>query len=621
MAFGYNGKILHVDLTNRAFTVEEPSETFYRTYWGGGALASHYLLQHVKKETDPLGPDNVLVFAASVLTGAPFPGFCRYSVCAKSPLTNAFGEAEAGGYFGPEMKFAGFDALVITGKSPTPVYLWINNGHYELRDASALWGLENAPTLDAIRAELDDKKIRVASIGPAGERLSPMACVINELVHVNGRCGMGAVMGSKQLKAIAVRGEASNLDFADPEGLKALVSWHHAAIKEHMPNVNLGKLGTPMHVMTLQGQGLLPTRNWQDGVFDEAENLGVPGYEKILTGRGTCYRCTVACKRDVALEAKWNYDRRYGGPEFETLGAFGSNCGVSDLAAVVKAHERCNAVGLDTISTGCTIAFAMECFEKGIIPPEENRTVRFGDAEGMLWLLDRLITQTGVGKVLAQGSVRAAAAIGNGAEHCLVAVKGQEPGVHDPRGKSGVALGFALSPTGADHIEAPHEVAFQGPNVRNLTPLGLLVAPDLKGFSPQKIRFFKVAQDTWAMNNTFGICNFVVAPIFAMSYEKLVQAVGAITGWTSSLYELMLAGERSVILARLVNARLGFGRADDAPVERLCTPMPHGPQAGVGMDKAALNEGIDLYYQMCGLDANGHPTAAKLHLLGLSELV
>ncbi|MEG2171968.1 MAG: aldehyde ferredoxin oxidoreductase family protein [Desulfovibrionaceae bacterium] len=623
MAHGYTGKILHVNLTTRTWSIEEPGEVFYRTYWGGGCLASAYLYKELHQNTDPLGPDNPLIFAASVLVGAPLPGFNRYSVCARSPLSGTFGESEAGGYFGPELKFAGFDALIFRGKADAPVYLAIRRGEVELRDASALWGMENAPLQDAIRAELGDSKIRVASIGPAGERLSPMACILNELTHVNGRGGLGAVMGSKMLKAVAVRGDASSLSFADPALLKEMLHVHHAALKNHMPNVNLGKLGTPMHVMTLQRQGILPTRNWQEGVFEGAEKLGVDGYAKHATGRGTCYRCTVACKREVQLDPAWDYDPRYGGPEFETLGAFGSNCGVDDLSAVIKAHERCNAYGLDTISAGCTISFAMECFERGILTADDaqGRVVRFGDAQGMLWLLERINDQQGIGKILAQGSARAASRIGRGAEACVVVSKKMEPGLHDPRGKTGVGLGFALSPTGGDHIEAPHEVAFQGAAASLLHPLGILSPPEVLGFSPEKIRYFKITQDSWSMNNTLGICNFVVAPIFALSYEHLVQVVKAVSGWNSSLYELLGAGERAVLLARAVNAKLGLGRADDSVAARLCKAMPSGPMKGKTMNADEMNAGIDLYYQMNGLDAQGHPTEATMHRIGLSALL
>lgn len=623
MAYGYNGRILHVDLTRSSWRVEEPSPVFYRTYWGGGLLAGRFLYDGLKRGLDPLGEENTLVFAASVLVGAPLAGFSRYTVCAVSPLTGAFGESEAGGWFGPELKFSGFDALVFRGKAPYPVYLHINAGRVELRDARHMWGMENAQLLDAVHRELGDKKIRVASIGPAGERLSPMACVISDLAHANGRCGMGAVMGSKNLKAVAVRGEPKTLDFADPVSLKQLRAVHQAAIKNHMPSLNMGKYGTPVHVMGLQGGGMLPTRNWREGVFEGAERLGVPGYEKILTSRGTCRHCSVACKRVVAVDASWDCDPRYGGPEYETLASFGSNCGIDDLPAVVKAHERCNAYGLDTISAGCTAAFAMECFERGILGPAdaEGRSISFGDAEGMLWLIERMNDQQGIGRILAQGSQRAARIIGKGAEECVVAVKGMEPGLHDPRGKTGLAFSFAVSPTGADHIEIPHEPAFQGEAVRLIAPLGILTPPPLKGFPPEKMRYYKIAQDTWSMNNTLGICNFTVAPTFSLDYGHLVEAVQAITGWNTSLYELMAAGERALALARAANARLGFGRKDDRIPRRLCRPLPGGPNKGYIIDTQEFEQALTLYYRMNGFDDEGCPTEAKMHLMNLGDLL
>lgn len=620
MPHGYNGKILHVNLTSRTWEVEEPDETFYRRYWGGGALATYYLLKHVKPDTDPLSPDNVLVFACSVLTGAPLSGFCRYTVAAKSPLTGAFGEAEAGGYFGPELKFSGFDAIVIRGAADKPVYLWIQDGKVELRDAGSLWGLDNAPTLDAIREEHGDMKIRVASIGPAGENLALMACVINNLAHVNGRCGMGAVMGSKKLKAVACRGSKEPYEYADPQGLAEVNKWHLAAIRSHMPNVNLGKFGTPMHVMAQQGQGIFPTRNWREGIFEGAEDLGVPGYEKIQTGRETCYKCGVACKRKVKINNQM--DERYGGAEYETIAAFGSMCGVSDLVAVTKAHERCNAWGIDTISAGCTIAFAMECFEEGILGPDdaEGRSVKFGDAQGMLWLLERMKDGKGIGAVLNQGVERAAAAIGRGAEKYAFTVKGLEPGLHDPRGKTGVGLGFALSPTGADHIECPHDVAFQGEGWRLIAPLGQLSSPVVRETGPEKVSFFKAGQLTWAMNNTLGICNFVVRPIFALTYDKLVEAIKAITGWETSLLELMIGSERSVVMARMFNIREGFSAKDDKLFKRLHQIIPEGPAKDAKIDEEEFGKAIGMYYEMMGWDEIGKPRPGKLHDLGLGWL-
>ena len=614
MPFGYNGKILVMDLSARAWTIDEHDEGWYRTYWGGGSLASWYMHRLIPKGCDPLSPQNVLVFATSVLCGAPLPGFSRLTVAAKSPLTGAFGESESGGYLGPALKHAGFDALVLTGTAPKPVYLFINKGNVALRDAGKLWGMENAPLHDALKQELGEDAIRVASIGPAGERLVRYACVINELVHVSGRCGMGAVMGSKNLKAVVCLGDEESIGYADPEQLKEVGKWHRKAISEHMPNVNLSKNGTPMHVMTLQNGGMLPTRNWREGMFEHAESIGLPGYESILDGRHTCYKCSMACKRMV----KNTSEKRYGGPEFETLAAFGSMCGVGDLDAVCKGHERSNALGLDTISAGGVVAFAMELAEEGIIDKQDIRG--FGDSNGMLELLEKIARREGIGDIMAEGSALAAKKIGKGAENFVCTVKGQEAGFHDPRGKTGVGLGFALSPTGADHIEAPHDVAFQGAGVNLIKPLGMLESPKPLETDIDKVRFFVEAQKSWAMNNTLSICNFVVRPIYAMSYDKLVEAVKAITGWETSLYELLMGAERSIVLARMFNVREGFDSKDDCLFERMHTPMPAGPLQGRFFEAEAFRAALDLYYEMMNWDENGVPRKAKLHSLNLGWL-
>ena len=613
MAFGYNGKILVVDLNSGTWSVDEHDDTWYRTYWGGGALASWYMHKFIPQKADPLGKDNVLVFATSVLCGAPLSGFSRYTVAALNPLTGGFGEAEAGGYLGPELKHAGFDAVVFKGKSAKPVYLYINKGEVALRDAGHLWGMENGPLHDALKQELNEKGIRVASIGPAGERMVRFACIMNELVHVNGRCGMGAVMGSKNLKALVCRGDEKSITYADPEGLKEIGNWHRKELSTHMPNVNLGKNGTPMHVMAQQNAGILPTRNWQEGVFEGAEALGLPGYEKIFEGRHTCYKCTVACKRVVK-----NTEKRYGGPEYETIAAYGSMCGIADLDAVCKAHERSNALGLDSVSTGAAIAFAMELAERGIIDKKE--LAGFGDASGMVALVEKIAKREGLGAILAEGVHRAAKAIGKGAEEFDTTVKGQEAAFHDPRGKSGVGMGFALSPTGADHIEAPHEVAFQGDAVNLIKPLGILQSPKPLDCGDEKVRYFVEGEKTWAMNNTLGICNFVVRPIFAMTYEKLCQTVKAITGWETSLYELLLGAERSIVLARMFNVREGMGRKDDRLFKRLYEALPEGPAKGNFIDEKAFRESLDLYYDMMGWDEEGVPRKGKLKAIGLGWL-
>ena len=622
MPYGYNGKILHVNLDDQTFDIEEPSEIFYRRYVGGSGFASYYLLRSLKPEIDPLSPENVLIFACSTVTGAPFSGFSRYTVAAKSPLTGGFGEAEAGGYFGPELKFSGFDAVVIRGKAPQPVYLWINNGQVELRDAAKVWGLENGDALDQIRSELGDSKVRVASIGPAGERQILFANVMNELSHANGRTGMGAVMGSKNLKAVACRGDSKNLTFAEPEKVKELVSWHNKRIKEHLPNQNMGKYGTPMFVLGLNNAGILPTRNWREAVFEGAEKIGVPGLEKILKRHGTCYRCLVGCKRVVEVDQPYAVSPRFGGPEYETLASMGSLCGVDDVAAIAKANEICNRNGLDTIGAGSVIAFAMECFEQGALSADdaEGRKILFGDAQGLLWLLDKVVKREGLGDLLAQGVKRAAEKIGEKAQPYAFAIKGQEIPLHDPRGKTGIGLSFALSPTGADHVETPHDTIFVGEAVKLIAPLGILDPVDPLALDAAKVRFFKQGQLTWGMNNVLGVCNFVVAPLFALSYEKLVEAVQAITGWETSLWELLRATERSNVMARVFNNREGFGPDDDRLFKRLHEPIPSGPLKGRRIDPEQMQQAVRMYYEMMGWDDQGRPLPAKLIDLDLDWL-
>ena len=623
MPHGYNGRILHVDLNQGSLTVEEPPKSFYRKYMGGGLLASYYMLKEIAPGCDPLGPDNVLIFAASVMTGAPFSGMSRYTVAAKSPLTGGFGESEAGGYFGPEMKFAGFDAVVIKGESAKPCYLWLHHGEAELRDAGGVWGLTNGETRDKLVEELGDSKIRIASIGKAGENQISMACVINELAHANGRTGMGAVMGSKNLKAVVARGDSKSLEFADPEEVKALSKWHVKAIKDHPGHQAFNAHGTSMLVEAVNGGGMLPTRNWQQSVFEDTAKINAAALEADLLKRpGTCYRCAVACKRIVEHKSeRFDIEARYGGPEYETLASFGSLCGVSDIAAICKAHEICNAHGMDTISAGSAIAFAMECWEKGILEPEDGRRVTFGDADGMLWLLEKIAGREGIGGVLCLGVKKAAGIIGNGAEEYALHIKGQEIAMHDPRGKTGVAFGMALSPTGADHIESPHELALAGEGVRLAHPLGIVDPVDLRATDARKVGVFRKLQLTFTMNNTLGLCNFVTGPVFSLSYQKIVEALRAVTGWNTSLYEVLNACERAQCMSRIFNNREGFGPKDDRLFKRLHIPSPKGPLEGETIDEAEFRSSLDAYYQMAGWDSEGRPTPAKLADLELEWLI
>ncbi|HSJ58626.1 MAG TPA: aldehyde ferredoxin oxidoreductase N-terminal domain-containing protein, partial [Anaerolineae bacterium] len=390
MPYGYNGKILHVNLTDRTLEIEEPGETFYRRYMGGSALGMVYALKQIPAGADPLGPENVLVVSLGPATGAAVSGQSRATATAKSPLTGAIGDAQVGGFWPAEAKGAGFDAYVITGKSEAPVYLWVQDGAAELRDAAHLWGKVTGEAEAQIRADLGDERVEVLQVGPAGEKGVRYACIINMSNRAAGRTGMGAVMGAKNLKAIAVRGR-KRPEVADRQALAAVAKWGAQSFQDS--NVYTMGINGTADVLGFQNEtGGLPTRNWQSGVFEGAEALtGDTMTDTILQRRDTCYACVVRCKRVV--ETEWQghpVDPHYGGPEYETLATFGSYCGIDDLAAISYANQLCNMYGLDTISCGATIAFAMDCFERGLLTVEDTGGVelQFGNTAAMVQMVE-----------------------------------------------------------------------------------------------------------------------------------------------------------------------------------------------------------------------------------------
>jgi len=612
-----------VDLTKGTTEVEQPDEKIYRTYIGGGALACYYLLKEQRPGVDPLGPDNTLIFATSAVSGTPAAGFSRFTVSARSPLTGAFAETEAGGWFGPELKFAGFDAVLIKGKAPQPVYLWIRDGQAEIRKATHLWGKETGEVEDLIREELGDPRVRIAQIGPGAERGVRYGCIINELKHVNGRTGMGAVMASKNLRAIAARG-SKKLELHDAKKVHEIAKWFSA---NFLPKLKVrAELGTAAGVIPLNLAGILPTNNFMNGEFAKAEAIdGTTMKEQILVSRGGCYACPVRCKREVEFQEPYPVDKRYGGPEYETLGALGSLCGVGDLKAVAKANELCQRYGLDTISTGACIAFAMEAYEKGILSASDCGGIKlsFGNAEGMLEMIGLIAKRQGIGDILAEGVMRAAQKIGQGAEKFALHVKGQELPMHEPRGKTGLGLAYALSPTGADHVEHPHDPFFYPPNenLKEAAILGILDPVDPLSMGADKVRLFFLLQHVWNLYNLLGMCLFVGFPIGRFGLEHITEYVRAVTGWNTSLWELLKAAERSAHLFRVFNWREGFTRKDDRLPERFFQPLGNGALKGKSIDRDEFNRAIETYYEMMGWDRNGRPTKAKLHEISLSWLI
>ena len=620
MPYGYNGKILHVDLTAGTLTVEEPPESFYRKYLGGQGVGLYYILQGMPAGVDPLGPQNVLAVTLSVVTGAAVSGQSRVMVHAKSPLTGAIGDSQAGGFWPAEAKFAGFDAFIIRGRATKPVYLWVHDGQAELRDAAHLWGKVTGEAEAAIRAELGDSKIQVLQIGPAGEKLVRYACLLNMCNRANGRTGMGAVMGSKNLKAIAVRGKQKP-DIADPKALSAIARWGARNFPES-DIYGMGLHGTAEVLSYQQKSGGLPTCNWASGVFDGYEAIdGTTMSETILKARDTCYACVVRCKRVVEVtEGPFLVDPHYGGPEYETLSTFGSYCGISDLAAVARANQICNMYGLDTITTGATIAWAMDCFERGIITARDTDGVelRFGNAAAMVKMTEMIARREGFGDLLAEGMAQAASKLGSKAEALVTAVKGNPLPAHMPQVKRSLALIYAVNPYGADHQSHEHDPSYGGYPER-MAELGLSDPQPDDVLNAEKVRFAVYTQRLYNLLNTIGLCQFVWGPAWQLyGPSQLVDMVRAVTGWNVSLWELMKAGEGSLNMMRAFNAREGFTSAEDRLPPKLFQPLTGGPSDGIAVTEEEMDTALPLYYAMCGWDAEGRPTRAKLVELGLA---
>jgi aldehyde:ferredoxin oxidoreductase len=618
MPFGYHGKILHVDLTAGKFEVEEPSEVFYRKYMGGSGMGAYYLLKHTPAGADPLGPENTLSLMTGVVTGAPFSGQSRVTATAKSPVTDLVGDSQSGGFWPAELKAAGFDGIVIHGKAERPVYLWVHDGEAELKDAAALWGEFTADVEDAIREDLGDKRVQVLQCGPAAEQGVRFGALISMSNRANGRTGMGTVMASKNLKAVAVRGR-NRPALADPDAVKAVARWG-ADNFEKSDIYGMGLAGTAEIVLSQNGGGGLPTRNWSSGTFEGAEAIsGQRMAETILKERDTCFGCVVRCKRVVAVtEGPFLVDPRYGGPEYETVATMGSYCGVSDLAAVALANQLCNMYGMDTISCGATVAWAMDCFERGLLTTDDTDGVElcFGNADALVEMVERVGKREGFGRVLGEGSARAAEALGVG-QDLVVAVKNHELPAHMPQVKRSLALIYAVNPFGADHQSHEHDPSY-GWYPDRMAELDLLDPQPNDVLNGETVRFAFYTQCLYSCLDSVSVCQFVFGPSWHLyGPSQLVDAVRGVTGWNVSLWELMKVGERRLNLLRAFNAREGVGAEVDTVPQKLLIPLQGGASDGVAVTAEEVETAKALYYRMAGWDENGRPARAKLAELGL----
>ncbi|HEY74478.1 MAG TPA: aldehyde ferredoxin oxidoreductase family protein, partial [Thermoflexia bacterium] len=533
------------------------------------------------------------------------PSAGRCSVCALSPLTRIWGESNTGGFFGPELRFAGYDGVIITGRAEKPVWLSIVEGQAKLHDGADLWGCDSYETQERVRKALGEPKARVACIGPAGENQVLMAAVMNDHGRAAGRTGMGAVMGSKNLKAIGVRGSAQ-VPLADPDGLKSVAREIIGGLDEDIPATSLQLAGTACYVDMALMYGDMPIRYYQQGEWEEASNLsGVLMVEQYQNKNTACYRCPIACGRETRAPS-------YGveaadGPEYETLGAFGSLMMVDDLEAVIYAGHLCNVYGLDTISAGVTIALACEMFERGIITEEETGglAIRYGDVGMTHRLIEMMARREGFGDALAEGS--AALAERFGAPELAATVNRLEAPMHDPRAFAGLAVTYALSPRGACHMEGDmYSVDMgQGP------PFELGVIPGDRFEMTEEKGRTSARQQAWRnLYNAIDLCQFQNPGV-----ERVLAALNGATGWGLETDDLMTLGKRIVTLKRMLNLRLGLTRADDRLPDLLLKPLDDGGAAGTVPDVDALLAGA---YAEYGWDPEtGEPTQETLEELGL----
>lgn len=598
-----------------------------RKYLGGRGLALPFLLRETRPGLDPFSPENPIFLATGALTGAAGPAIPRFTAVSKSPLTGGLGASEAGGFWGPELKFAGYDALFVEGRASAPVYIAIRDDTVEIRDAQSVWGLETLEAEQKIREELKDSKTRVLVIGPAGERLVRFANIGNDLAHFNGRNGLGAVMGSKNLKAVAVRG-TNKIPIADEATFKEITGKFARTFKEDKQGWTLYEYGTSATVDSLVGFGALPTNNWETGVTDKSPALFCDRYnDQILTGRKGCFACAVRCKRVVSVRGSaFAVDSRYGGPEYETIAALGSSCGIYDYNVIAKGNELANRYGLDTISLGMTISFAMRCHGDGLLTDGDTGGMRldFGNSEAFLSVIELIGKREGIGDLLAEGSFRAAEQIGKGSEKYIVTVKKQEVPMHDPRIKTGVGIGYAVSDIGADHMMSAHDPFFaDGGSAAflGLKALGVRHPADIFEMTGNKARNFAIAARYWRMQDCLGCCHFGFAPRGSMTIERLVDMINAITGWGADISELMEGGDRAITMSRIYNRREGFTERDDQLPEKFTQDMKDGPYRDrLGIEKAPFYRMRSDFYDEMGWDRDtGYPTPETIHKLGIDS--
>jgi len=608
--FGYAGRILRIDLSTGKTKVSPLSVEYAKKYIGGIGLGMRLLIENSKPGIDPLSPENPLILTTGPFSGTMAPtGGNGHAFVSKSPLTNGVGEAKSHGFFGAELKRAGYDAVIFENKAEKPVYVWIDDDSIRLMDAKHIWGKSPKETEDALREDLGDYYIRVASIGLAGEKLARVACIMNDTTRAAGRTGMGAVMGSKNLKAIAVRG-TKDVSVAKPDEFLEFVKMMHERMKGPA-TVKYRTLGTPLNVLVHNSLGALPTRNFTNAIFEGAEKVsGEYLNEHFVVRINGCSSCAMRCEH-IAVVPEGPYKGTTTRVEYEPLWAFGPHCGVDRMDAIIKAMELCNYYGLDSLSTGNIVGFAMDCYEHGILTRKDTDglELEFGNAEAMVELVHKIGKREGIGDILAEGVKRAAEKIGKGAEKYANHIKGLEMTGYDIRGLKTAAIGYAVSFRGADH------------NRHGAYGLDLKGTVDRFKVEKGRAKLVIDLENLYTIIDSLIVCKFSRGTYYE-GFKDLAQYYTLVTGIEMTPEELELTGERINNLGRLFNIREGFTRKDDhLPPKVMSTPIPDDTVSkGSYITQKELDLMLDDYYATRGWTKDGVPTLEKLKDIGLEDL-
>ncbi len=608
--YGYAGRILHIDLSNGKTDIHPLSEEYAKRYIGGIGLGMRLLLDNSIVGTDPFSPDNPLILTTGPLGGTMAPtGGNGHAFVSKSPLTNGLGEAKSHGFFGTELKRAGYDAVIFKRASEKPIYVWIDDDSVQLMDAKHIWGKSPQEAEEIIREDLGDFYIRVAAIGVAGEKLARVACIMNDVTRAAGRTGLGAVMGSKNLKAIAVRG-TKDVKVAKPDEFIEYVKEMHERMKGPA-TAKYRTLGTPMNVLVHNSLGALPTRNFTNAVFEGAEKVsGEHLNERFVVKIDGCSSCAMRCEH-IAVVPEGPYKGTTSRVEYEPLWAFGPHCGVDRLDSIIKAMELCNYYGLDNLSTGNIVGFAMDLYSHQILTKEDTGGIdlSFGNGDAAVELVHMIGKREGIGDILAEGVKRAAEKIGKGAEKYANHIKGLEMTGYDIRGLKTAAIGYAVSFRGADH------------NRHGAYALDLKGTVDRFKVEKGRSKIVISIEDLYTVIDSLIVCKFSRG-IYYKEYDDLAKYYSLVTGLEMTAEELRMAGERINVLGRLFNIREGFTRKDDhLPPKVMSTPIPDNTVSkGSFISQKELDLMLDDYYAYRGWTKEGVPTVNKLKELGLDDL-